>query len=134
MEINKWNQYLTIRQFVVKTNQKDLKYLLKQKLHTGSQLKWVAKLMQFDFVIEYTKGKENIAADALSRLPIMELASLTLSSVKTDILKIIKANWYSDIELTNLIQQVAKENTDHQGYTFLHGQLRKKGKLVIGPD
>jgi len=90
MAVSKWNQHLTAGQFVVKTDQKSLKFLLEQKLHTGSQLKWIAKLMQFYFIIEYKKGKESTVVDALSRLPLVELAALTLSTVKTDLLEMIK--------------------------------------------
>ncbi|KAH0644573.1 hypothetical protein KY284_032457 [Solanum tuberosum] len=111
MVVSKWNQHLTAGQFVVKTDQKALKFLLEQKLHTGSQLKWIAKLMQFYFIIEYKKGKESTVVDALSRLPLVELAALTLSTVKIDLLEMIK-----------------------QRYTILHGQLRRPGKLVIGAD
>lgn len=60
MAINKWNQYLNIRQFVAKTDSKALMYFLEKKLHTRSQLKWIAKLIQFDFVIEYKKGKKTL--------------------------------------------------------------------------
>lgn len=51
--VTRWGQYLVRRHFVVKIDQKALKFLLEQKLHTRVQLKWVTKLMQFDFEIEY---------------------------------------------------------------------------------
>lgn len=89
MAVNKWPQYLTVKPFVIKTDQKALKFLLEQKLHTGNQLKWIIKLMQYDFEIEYKKGKENKAADALSRLPLVELSSMTLSTMRSNLLEAI---------------------------------------------
>lgn len=89
MAVNKWSQYLTMRPFIVKTDQRALKFLLEHKLHTGTQLKWITKLMQYDFEIEYKKGKENKAADALSRIPLIQFASMTLSTVRTDLLEMI---------------------------------------------
>lgn len=103
MAVNKWSQYLTGRSFIVKTNQKALKFLLEQKLHTGSQLKWITRLMQYDFVIKYKKGKENKVADALLRLPMVELAALSLSTIKTDLLEMIKQSWNLEDTLKEII-------------------------------
>lgn len=51
-----WSQYLLGQHFVIRTNQKALKFLIEQKLHTNSQLMWLTKLMPFDYTIEYKKG------------------------------------------------------------------------------
>lgn len=67
----------------MKTNQKALKYLLDQRLHTDSQ--WLSKLLPFDFEIQYKKGKENVAADSLSRVDDAELMALMVSYVQADL-------------------------------------------------
>jgi hypothetical protein len=65
--IQKWMPYLLRQSFVVKTDQQSLKFLLKQKVGTLFQRKWISKLLGYDFVVEYKKGVENRVADALSR-------------------------------------------------------------------
>ena len=40
---------------------------MQQKLHTQLQRKGMSKLLGLDCVIQYCQGKENVAADALSR-------------------------------------------------------------------
>ena len=52
---------------IIKTDQKILKYLGSRKLVEGIQHKLMLKLLEFDYTIEYKKGTNNSAADALSR-------------------------------------------------------------------
>ena len=65
--VKKWRQYLLRRECIIKTDHKPLKYLLEQRLHTETQHAWLLKLRNYKFVVEYKKGKENIASDGLSR-------------------------------------------------------------------
>ncbi|GJT91008.1 putative mitochondrial protein [Tanacetum coccineum] len=66
--LHKWRGYLLDRHFIIKTDHFSLKYLLEQRITTPAQMKWLPKLMGFDYEIMYKKGSENGAADALSRV------------------------------------------------------------------
>ena len=65
--IRKWRPYLLGKAFTVRTDHKALKYLMKQRITTPAQARWLPKILGYDYVIEYKKGKENQGADTLSR-------------------------------------------------------------------
>ncbi|GJY31879.1 putative ribonuclease H-like domain-containing protein, partial [Tanacetum coccineum] len=91
-DISKWRGYLLDRHFKIKTDHFSLKYLLEPRITTPSQMKWLPKLMGFDYEILYKQGSENK--------------------------KFIK-----DLELNPHSQK---------HYSWVNGQLRRKGKLVVG--
>jgi hypothetical protein len=55
---------------VVRTDHNNLRYFLEQRDLNEKQHKWVSKVQEYDFDIEYVKGKKNIVIDALSRRPV----------------------------------------------------------------
>nr|KYP37665.1 Transposon Ty3-I Gag-Pol polyprotein [Cajanus cajan] len=65
--IAKFRHYLIGHKFVIRTDQKSLKCLMEQPIHTPEQQAWLHKFLGYDFTIEYKPGKENLVADALSR-------------------------------------------------------------------
>lgn len=67
LSVQKWRPYLLGHHFLVRTDQQSLKFLLERQIGTPNQQKWLAKLLGYDFEVEYKKGRENKAADALSR-------------------------------------------------------------------
>ncbi|GKB42961.1 retrotransposable element Tf2 [Tanacetum coccineum] len=68
MALERWREYLLDRHFIIKTDHFSLKYLLDQRITTPTKMKWLPKLMGYDYEVVYKKGSENGAADALSRL------------------------------------------------------------------
>lgn len=60
--------YLFGRKFVIKTDHRPLVWLNNIKEPNAKIQRWKIKLNEFDFDINYIKGKENVIADGLSRL------------------------------------------------------------------
>lgn len=75
--MQKWQQYLLGKKFLIVTNQQPLNALTKQVIQTPEQQQWLCKLIGYDFDIIYQPGKST--ADALSRIPTSQFLSLTLS-------------------------------------------------------
>ena len=71
--------------FVIWTDHQPLVYLSNMKLIDGRLARTLENLADFSFIIKYTPGKFNQAADALSRLPVKtsqdQVSSETLSTI-----------------------------------------------------
>lgn len=50
--VRKWRHYLLPSHFIIKTDQRSLKYLLEQRLNTPIQQQWLPKLLEFDYEIQ----------------------------------------------------------------------------------
>lgn len=81
MAVEKWRHYLERQEFLIVTDHKSLTYLNEQNLHSKIQRKAMTRLMGLQFKIIYRKGKENVAADALSQVAHL-LALQSVSSVQ----------------------------------------------------
>ncbi|XP_071913949.1 uncharacterized protein [Coffea arabica] len=67
LAVTKWKHYLVGHHFVIKIDHQALKHLLEQKLTHPLQHKWLTKLSELDYEIQYKKGADNGVADALSK-------------------------------------------------------------------
>ncbi|GJR87379.1 retrotransposable element Tf2 [Tanacetum coccineum] len=83
----KWRGYLLDRHFKIKTDHLSLKYLLDPRMTTPAQLKWLPKLMGFDYEILFKKGVDNVTDDALSMMqnPVELLSIVCASAIFTDL-------------------------------------------------
>lgn len=80
--IKYFKHYLNGQHFTVKCDHKPLSFALKNVEDSKRLLKWNLYLSDFNFNIIYTKGNENVVADALSRINIEKLDYI--KEVKTD--------------------------------------------------
>jgi hypothetical protein len=81
-----------------------------------SQHVWLAKLLGFDYEIEFKKGKDNVVADALSRVSCGTLSTMTVSSHSTTLLEAIKQSW-QNVQL--LIQELTLQPNSHPHYSWV---------------
>lgn len=126
-----WRPYLLGKKFFIKTDQRSLKYLLEQRIVTPEQQKWVAKLLGYDYEIIYRPGRENSAADALSRVP----GSVTLNALffqRVDLWDDIKSA-SKDHPYMNRIRQLAHSNPGAP-YTWRDDLVFYKGRVVVPPN
>ena len=68
---DKFKDYLLGSKFTVFTDNNPLCYIKSSKLG-AAQIRWLSKLMLYDFDIVYHTGKSNLVTDALSRRPEVE--------------------------------------------------------------
>ncbi|KAJ9543487.1 hypothetical protein OSB04_023194 [Centaurea solstitialis] len=131
LAVQHWRPYLLGKKFVVSTDQKSLKFLLQQRITTPDQQNWVAKLLGYDFDICYKPGRENRAADALSRrvaegdfhatisTPIWVQGSSMLEEIK------------SDPSLQKQRIECETNPSKYPGFTVCNGVLYYKNRLVL---
>lgn len=126
-------QYLLGRKFLIKTDQRSLKYLLEQRLHTEPQHTWLQKLVGYDYDVEYKKGVENKGADALSQCEddeSMDIAGLT----------VVEPRWWQAVRTMIEESPYFKEITDkdtkgtlNNKHTFTNHIWFYKGKVMLDP-
>ena len=61
--------YVWGRRFTVYTDHQALRWVFNLDDPTGRLSRWALRLQDFDFVVKYKKGADNVVADAVSRLP-----------------------------------------------------------------
>lgn len=66
--VKHFRPYLYGRRFIIRTDHKPLVYLFNMRDPSSRLLKFRLALEEYDFTVEYVRGKENAVADALSRI------------------------------------------------------------------
>ena len=79
-----FRHYLLGRKFRIITDHKPLCWLSAQKME-GRLCRWALALQEFDYIVEYRNGSENINADVLSRKPLTDISLLCEFSPSIDL-------------------------------------------------
>ena len=97
--IAKFRHYLLGHKFIIRTDQKSLRSLTDQVVHTPEQQNWIHKLMGYNFTIEYKPGKENVVVDFLSRSIMMARSQPKWQSISE-----LKKALAQDTQLNTIMQ------------------------------
>jgi len=131
MAVEKWRHYLERNEFIILTDHKSLTYLKEQNLHSEMQRKAMTRLMGLHFKIIYRQGKDNAAADALSRMAHL-LAIQAVSSVQPAWLQEVLNSYTTDSKAQDLLQKLAISSPDENGYSLEKGLIKHQGQVWIG--
>ena len=117
MAVEKWRQYLQHHEFIIRTDHKSLTYLNEQNLHSDMQRKAMNRLMGLQFKVLYRKGKENAAADALSRVGHL-LAIQAVSTMQPIWIQELLNSYATDPKAQQLLTQLAITSPNAKGYNL----------------
>ena len=71
--VKQFDHYLRHHSFTVVTDHSSLRWLVNLKVPHGRLARWLEYLQQFDFHVQYKKGRLHCNADALSRMPFSDI-------------------------------------------------------------
>ena len=66
--MQKFQQYLYGKEFILETDHQPLQYLQRAKVANARLMRWALLLQPYCFRIKAIKGKDNVGADYLSRM------------------------------------------------------------------
>uniref|UniRef100_A0A0A9FY82 Integrase catalytic domain-containing protein n=1 Tax=Arundo donax TaxID=35708 RepID=A0A0A9FY82_ARUDO len=105
--------------------------MTKQKLTESIQHKLMLRLLQYDYSIEYKKGVDNKAADALSK---MDHSCHAIPTVTPLWITEVAKTYAADPQCQQLLTQLAIIADPTSGYSLHSGVLRYKGRIHVGAD
>lgn len=133
--LKKWRHYVLGSKLIIKTDQQSLKFMMGQRLVEGIQHKLLLKLMEYDYTIEYKSGKENLVADALSRLPQKEAVAdrcHPMTVVIPEWIVDIQRSYENDVQAHKILSLIGTAADPDREYKLEAGLLKYKGRIYVG--
>lgn len=145
--VTKFRGYIEGSEVVVKSDHQPLRWLMSLKSPSGRLARWALTLQAYNLKIEYTPGKSNVIADALSRPACCEedSAPCEVCEVVVDVphrdAVDTRDNQRRDPELRTIIDDMEADDVDfrgrgwsNRGYILSDGVLYRYGPEADGDD
>jgi len=124
--LHEWEHYLRPHEYIIHTDHETLKYLKGQTKLNKGHAEWSELIESFPYVIKYIKGKENIVADALSRI-CMLVTQLELDVIGFEHIK----DFYEHDPTFATPYAKPLTHTSWERYYIKYGYLMRAKKLCI---
>ena len=102
--VKHFNPYLYGRKFHIFTDHKPLIYLFSMTNPSRRLTKFRLTLEEYDFTVDYIKGKFNVVADALSRITLKEIKN-NLDDLKETVFVVTRSKSKKECELEDFTKQ-----------------------------
>ena len=127
-----WRHYLYREKCFIYTDHKSLKYLPSQRELNLRQRRWMELIKDYDCVIDYHPGKDNVVADALSRKSVQTLRALNSHLSLPDDGAIV-AELMARPNLLNQVQEAQK--SDEKNSTIVsQNRMGKETEFLVNED
>lgn len=110
---------------------------MNQTVQTPEQHRYLARLLGYDFTIQYRSGRANIVADALSRIHEESPSSASLSLISMpqfDFLEDLRQDIATNPAFMELFCKIRNNPEAHPDYTITNGLILHKGRIWIPSD
>lgn len=131
--VQKWRHYLLGRHFVVRTDQRSLKFLLEQRMVCEEHHKWLTKLLGYSFDIQYQPRVQSKAANALSRVE-PSICNLMISPPMSLHLEELKQAIAADEVWGKVVTEMKVGLQSKPGFTLTDELLRYQGRVVLSKN
>jgi hypothetical protein len=123
--------YVSEASRTLRTDKQSLKYMGDQRLIQSIQNKLLIKLLGYNYKIEYKKGKENKATDALSRRAHINNSMAITSAIPLWVNEELDS-YIEDAKCREVDKQLRISPTVVPNFTMVNGLIRHKGKILGG--
>ena len=104
-------------------------------MDTEAQHTWLLKSHNYRFVVEYKKGRDNVAADGLSRREeANESNFLMITAVETDWVDQVRTRVQTDDYFHNINTKWEQGTLDPKVYHKRDGQFYYKNTILLSPS
>ena len=120
---------------MILTDHRSLKELMNQAIQTPEQHKYLARLLGFDYVIQYRAGKSNVVADALSRSLGSDTASLFILSVPYfTFLEDLRKELQTNQEFVTLKEKICFDTKAYPDHSLTPHFILCRGRIWLPSD
>ena len=119
-------------QFIILTNHRSLKELLTQVIQIPEQQMYLARLMGYDYCIQYRSGNTNLVADALSRrMEATESTLLLLSVPCLTFLEELKKQLNQELSFVDFIDNIKTNPTKFPDYSVSNDLVLQGNRIWL---